>query len=323
MSKKLNPAETLREARDFAHANTESEFLLVREESGSAEVGKLQIGKPVQVELADTVASCLTDYIDDLREGKTRARELDVANTISEESIMQCTHVKNLPASDLFKSLLKRGHDTTTTYSADPKPDFQFIRISEPDGKRLLGIQSYNSVRLVETEDSVSMLYDGKEYERFRGDILVIQPTLNAVYYDSWLFIDSPKSFEKMFNMREEYEKRAKEAINSFEDSGIQFADRNKIADWLLSHINILRGMYEIYDKDIHKEADPEQIEKMIEEYELDQRSTLDYTRRNGEIELSVDEYQHTWKLLKLLSGKYAEDEIRGNQWEIDSGQRL
>ncbi len=204
MSKKLKPVETLREARDFAHANTESEFLLVRKKSGSAEVGKLQVGKPVQVELADTVANCLTDYIDNLREGKTRPRELDVANTISEESIMQCVPVNNLPGSKLFKSLLRRDHDTTTTYSADPKPDFQFIRISEPDGKRLLGIQSYSSAKLVETEDNVSLLYDGKEYGRFHGNILVIRRKLNAVYYDGWLFVNSPKSFENMFKMREE-----------------------------------------------------------------------------------------------------------------------
>jgi hypothetical protein len=86
---------------------------------------------------------------------------------------------------------------------------------------------------------------------------------------------------------------------------------------------DILRGMYEVYDTEIHEQATPDQIEHMIQTYELDQRFSLDYARQNGQIELEVGKYVHTWKLLKLLSGKYAEDGIMGTQWEIDSGQRL
>lgn len=236
---------------------------------------------------------------------------------------MQCAPVTDLPGSDLFELLISRDHHGATTYTADPKPDFQLIRISEPDGKILVGVQSYHGVELVETTNKLSLLYSGQEYERFRGDMVVIQPSVTAVYYDGWLFVISPKTFESMFNMREEYEKRAKEAIEGFEEAGICLANKDKMTEWLLSHINILRGMYEVYDTGIHEQATPDQIEQMIQTYELDQRFSLDYVRQDGQIELEVGKYVHTWKLLKLLSGKYAEDGIMGTQWEIDSGQRL
>ncbi|MFC6766679.1 Kiwa anti-phage protein KwaB-like domain-containing protein [Natrinema soli] len=323
MSLNLNPIEKLKEAREYAEGNTEAEFLLVRERNGSPQVGKLPIGKTVQQEIADNFAQDLTTHIDNLREGDTRTRPLDVANTISEESILQCAPVSDLPNSELFRILISRDNHGSTTYTEDPKPDFQLIRISEPDGKILVGVQSYSGVKLVDTTKKLSLQYSGKEYERFKGDMLVIKPGVNAVYYDGWLFVISPKSFESMFNMREEYEKRAKEAIDGFEDAGIRFTDKEKTTDWLLGHINMLRGMYEIYDAGIHQQATPSQIETMIKNYDLDQRFSLSYVRQNGEIELDVAEYVHTWKLLKLLSGKYAEDNIMGTQWEIDSGQRL
>lgn len=323
MSLNLDPAKKLKEAREYAMGNTEAEFLLVRDTGESPEVGKLPIGKTVQQEVADIFAQDLSSHIDDLRNGDTRPRALDVANTISEDSIMQCAPVSDLPASDLFEILISRDHHGTTTYTADPKPDFQLIRISEPDGKILVGVQSYRGVELVETTNKLSLMYRNQEYERFRGDMVVIQPNVTAVYYDGWLFVISPKTFESIFNMREEYEKRAKEAIEGFEQSGIRLANKEKMSEWLLSHINILRGMYEVYDTGIHEQATPDQIEQMIKAYELDQRSSLEYVRQDGQIELEVGEYVHTWKLLKLLSGKYAEDEIMGTQWEIDSGQRL
>ena len=323
MSEKLNPAEKLKEAREFAVGRTEAEFLLVRKQGDTPNVGKLQLGRPVQQEIAQTVADALTEQIDNLRDGRTRARPLDVANTISEESVIQCVRIENLPDSELFEVLNSRDNDGTTTYSEDPEPDFQLIRISEPDGKVLIGVQNYSNAKLVDTTSELTLWYQNEEYERFQGDLLVIRPNLNAICYDGWVFIITPKSFESMFDMREEYRKRAEEAIEAFEDAGITFVDRETTIGWMLSHINMLRGMYEIYDNGIHEEATPDKIEAMIQKYDLDTRFSLDYARRNGQIELGVDEYQHTWKLIKLLAAKYAEDDIMGEQWEIDSGQRL
>lgn len=323
MSEKLNPAEKLKEAREFAEGRTEAEFLLVRKQGESPNVGKLQLGRLVQQEIAKTVSDALTEQINNLREGRTRARPLDVANTISEESVIQCVRVKNLPDSELFSVLKSRRNHGTTTYSEDPEPEFQLIRISEPDGKVMIGVQNYSNAKLVDTTNELALLYRDQEYERFRGDLLVIRPNLNAVCFDGWVFIITPKSFEKMFEMREEYKKRAQEAIRGFEDAGITFADRETTIGWMLSHINMLRGMYEIYENGLHKEATPDKIESMIQKYDLDTRFSLDYARQDSQITLHVDEYQHTWKLIKLLAAKYAEDDIMGTKWEIDSGHRL
>lgn len=45
MSLNLDPAEKLKEAREYAMGNTEAEFLLVRDTGEAPEVGKLPLGK--------------------------------------------------------------------------------------------------------------------------------------------------------------------------------------------------------------------------------------------------------------------------------------
>lgn len=323
MTLSLDPEKKLKEAREYAQSNTETEFLVVRNSSESPEVGKLPLGKPVQNELSDVVSKAITEIIDGILNEETLVRELDVSNTISETSIIQCAPVSDLPDTELFQLLISRENHGATTYSESPKPDFQFIRISEPDGKRLVAVQSYNDVDIVDTNRKLSLLYTNKEYEEFQGDMLVINPRINALFYDKWLFVVSPTIFESMFNMREEYKTRAKEAIRGLEDGGIQFADRETTTNWMLSNIHMLRDLYKLYDGEIYEEVTPDQIEQMVDEYRLEEMSSVSYSRRDGIIELDVDKYQHTWKLIKLLSGKYAEDEIMGTRWEIESGNRL
>jgi hypothetical protein len=323
MSVDINPAETLGRAREFAADRSEAEFLLVRKEEDGPNVGKLQVGNTVQQEISATIEQALIENINNIINGRTQTRSLSVANTVSDGSVLQCGEVTELPDSELFQLLNSRRNHRTTTYSEDPKPDFQLVRISEPDGRLLIGVQNYTGATLVDTTNELALLYKNQEYERFREDLLILRPRFNAYYYDGWVFVISPKSFESMFELRGEYERRAQEAIDGFNDAGITFAEHSKTSEWLLSHIYMLRSMNEIYENNIYEFFTPDKIEEMIQNYRLDERFSIDYTRKDGQIELAVNEYQHTWKLLKLLGGKFAEDDILGTQWEIDSGERL
>ena len=74
MSGKLNAAEKLKEAREFAEGRTEAEFLLVRKQGDSPEVGKLQLGHLVQQEIAKTVSDALTEQINNLRDDDVLGR---------------------------------------------------------------------------------------------------------------------------------------------------------------------------------------------------------------------------------------------------------
>ncbi len=319
----ISPAEKLSQAREFANGNTETEFLFVQKSGESDTVGKLEISKELQVELSDIVARCLAGYVNDLRNGSVRPRRLDVANTVSDESVVQCAPKGNLPDTRLFSALVSGECDKTGSYPTDSTPNIQLIRITEPDGKTLVGVQSHHDVKLMQPNSSLGarMFYSNDEYQKFDGQVVTVKPELRAVYYDDWLFIDDASVFESIFNMEDAYREKAEEAMDALEDSGIIITDGT--SDWLLSHINILRAMYEIYDEDIHEKASPDEIEETIEEYDLNERFSLSYDRKNGKIRINVGKYQHTWKLIKALSGKYADNAIRDIRWEIDSGRRM
>lgn len=319
----VNPIEKLSQAREFADGRTEAELLLVRKEHGDPHVGKLEIDATVQNDISALFSKGLTSIIDSLRNGKTLPRELDIANTVADGSTLQIAPVDSLPDSELSQVLISRDSHGTTTYTEKPKPSFQLLRISEPGGKILVGVQSYHDYDFVQTDGEVALWYDNTEYSKFDGNLLVLKPKLNSIYYDGWVFVNSASMFEQMFEMRNEYEKRAEEALDGFQDSGIIFDNQEKTRQWLTSQMNMLRGMHEIHDNELHDKITPDKVEQLISKYELDERFSISYERNGSDIKLGVEEYTDTWKLLKLLAAKYAEDDIMGTQWEIDAGQRL
>jgi hypothetical protein len=123
--------------------------------------------------------------------------------------------------------------------------------------------------------------------------------------------------------MQEEYEQRSQEVLDTLENSGIVFAEPDKTAGWLMSQVNMMRAMYEIHENDIHTRLTPDLVESSINKYDITGRYSIGYSRDGEQIELSIDDYQDRWRLLKLLGGKFAEDDIMNSQWEIDAGRRL
>lgn len=319
----VNPIEKLSQARDFAEGRTEAEMLLVRKKDDEPNIGKMEISATVQNDISALFAESLTPIIDKLREGTIIPRKLDVANTVADGNNLQMAPVDSLPESELSQTIISRENHGTTTWEEKPKPKFQLLRISEPGGKILIGVQSYHDYDFIQTDGEVAIWYDNAEYSKFNGDLLVLKPKLNSIYFDGWVFVNSPGMFEQMFEMKEEYEKRAEEVFDGFEESGVIFGNKEQTQKWLTSQMSMLRGMHEIHDNDIHQQITPDKLEQIINKYSLDERFSIDYEMDNGEIHLGVDEYPDTWKLLKLLGAKYAEDDIMETQWEIDSGQRL
>lgn len=319
MSNNFNPVEKLREAREFVLTPNQTDFLVVRNTGSTPEVGKLNIGLFAQDDLDEIVHGELNSKIEDIQSGATQLRELSVANTVSSESIIQYTEERNLPNSETFDLLTTREDYESTTYTEEPSPDFQLIRISDTEGNIFIGVQNYQNATLVETTSSLAMLFSGEEYERFDGEMIIVRDNLNAVYFDGYIFVMTPRSFESMFNMRDEYQAYAESAISSYRSSGIRFQDEDKVEDWLLSHINMLREMYEIRQSGLPDRTEPEDIISLIDDFDLD----VLYEVENGEVLLDIDEYTDSWQLLRLLGAKYAETEQMNTRWEIDEGRRL
>lgn len=325
MSSRTDAIETLRDACEFANSGAEPELLLVRKQGDTPNVGKLRIGADIQDKVAEITADSLREQVRDVEEGTVQTRRLNIGNTVGDESVIEYERIENLPDSELFRLLDSRSDDGWTAYGEEPQPDFQFVRISEPDGKVLVGLKIYTDMTVVDTRKRLILTNrdDAREYRRIRDNLLIFEPRFSAFYYDGWLFVTKPKPFESVFEMREEYLQYGQEVIDEFADSGITFANQDQTTDWLLSQITMLRAMYEIHENDIHTRLTPDLVEYSFNKYDITSRYSIDYTRNGNSIEISIDDYKDRWRLLKLLGGKFAEDDILDTQWEIDAGQRL
>lgn len=307
MTEQEDTLESLKQAREFVEGNSTLEYLLVHKRRSGPEIQSLEFRKPVQNDFEDLTTSALTSLIDDVRDQRVTVRDLTALNTITDESVLQNAPVDRLPDTELFNALTDSLRDYPSgKYDKDDPPDFQLIRIS--DGRKaLIGVQNHRGLKTYdETNEGLPLFYDNSVYEKFGGSILIVPEKLNAVYFDGEVFVKSPKSFEKMFEMRDEYEKQAEEVINSFQEAGIGFAEEKLTDEWLMGDIRVLRRLYEIYENGIPEYATPKKIRQLIEKYDV----SVEYETSGDELLLDVEEYHDIWALLRVMNADYAEAEI-------------
>lgn len=298
--------DCLREARDFAEGNTTTDYLLVHKKPEGPEIAALDFRGVVQNEMKKLVSNALTTFLDDIRDGRLSINGLSAINTVTEDSTLQHAHEADLPETALFRALTTDKDYPNTTYDKEDPPDFQLIKISDGQ-KTLIGVQNHQTLKTYNNSQSgLSLLYEDSVYTKFEGDLLIVPESLNAVYFDGHIFVRTPKSFEKMFNMRNEYESKAKNVLGALREAGIDFADNRVPKEWLLGDIRILRKMYQISENGIPEHATPDDFKEMIEKYPADVR----YKMNGDTITLDIDEYHNVWALLRLLNADYAEAEI-------------
>lgn len=240
---------------------------MTRKLDDGPEVKKIDINGEIQNDIAKITVDSLSRHIEDVEGGQVRLRSLDIGNTVGGGSIIQWEQIENLPDTPLFRILSSRTDDGLTKYSTEPKPDFHFVRICEPRGPILIGLQTHTDFTSVDTTTEVAITDDSEGYRKVQDDLLILKPRFSAVCYDGWLFVIKSKTFESVFGLREKYLERGQEVIDTLTDSGITFADHDKTKEWLLSHIYMLRGMYEIYQYNIHNQLTPEMVRKWIDRY--------------------------------------------------------
>ncbi|RQG93087.1 DUF4868 domain-containing protein [Natrarchaeobius halalkaliphilus] len=307
MTTQNDAADTLKNAREFVQGNTSTDYLLVHKRETGPEIQTLEFRKTVQNELEKLFADVLTSYIDKVRDGSVGIRNLSAINTVTDESLIQHATIDELPDTELFRSLTSDSTYPTTKYDKNDPPDFQLIKVS--DGKKhLIGIQNHRSLKTYDASKSgIPLLYRDAVYSKFESDLLIVPEALNAIYFEDQLFVMTPKSFEKMFEMRDEYEQKAETVISNFEDSGIRFSKSKITDDWMINgDIRVLRKLYTVHENEIPTYATPDRIKMVIDKYDIE----VQYRKKNGFIELDIEEYTDIWKLLRLLNSDYAEAEL-------------
>lgn len=298
--------DILKQSRKFIQGNTHTDYLLVYKQESGVKVERIEFPATIQQQFGEIARNAVTAMIDDLREGKLQETGLNALNTVTDKSTLQRASGDDLPETELAQVLTEQGEYRTGRYNPDSPPDFQLIRVTD-NNKVFLGVQNHQSLRTYEpSQEGLTLFYDNEIYNKFEGELLMIPESLNAVYFDEEVFVRTPKSFESMFEMREEYEKQAEKVVSQFNEAGIGFSD-DKIADeWLMGDIRVLRRMFEIQENGIPEYATPKKIKQIIDDYPIN----VDYEMDGDEISLSIDEYVDIWALLRLLNDNYAEAEI-------------
>lgn len=256
MTNQDSAADLLKEAREFVEGNTTTEYLLVHKRENGPEIGTLEFRRTVQNELEKVVSEVLTEFVNKIRDGTLSIRDLSAVNTVTDESLIQQASESELPDTELFRALTSNRNYPSTKYDRDDPPDFQLIKTSDGN-KTMIGVQNHRALKTYDSSKSgIPLMYNNDVYSKFEGDLLIVPESLNAIYFDGHVFVRTPKSFEKMFDMREEYERKANSVISNFESSGIRFSEEKIKKNWLAEgEIRVLRKLYTVHENEIPKYA--------------------------------------------------------------------
>ena len=321
--------DRLRRAREHAQAQASRrsiQYLLGRCPGDEYEYGRLSIDETtVYNEFTEILAQNITDdLITPVQENNKPIREFDIRHTDKNRTPIQYLSVEKLPEFVHLDQLLSNNTSfDTTTYHQDENDDLEIevIRIKAPGDEIVLGIQEFSSEYLLGSTMWTRLIKRPGEdhYDRFEKQVVGVPDDVRAIVYDGYLYSDSPKALERIFDFREKYEEEVDEVRDAYAERGIKLDIDDDLMDTLRGDIRHLRKFHEMKELNVHKEASKADIRRVIKERDL----PITCTSKNDELHLSVESGHNRWELLDILADDHVVSEITDNPYNVEGGKEL
>ena len=313
----LNQLRKAREHAQAAGSRRTVEYLLGRRYEGEGyDYGKLSLDEPtVRAEFTEILSTNITKLTNSIVEDGKPVVEFDIRHTNKNRTPIQVLDVGKLPSFVKIKEI-STGQTSleTTTYNEDEDNlEIEIIRVKSPSGKSVLGIQEYNSNYMLGSSMWTSLIKDPEDehYNKFKRTVVGIPKKVQAIIYDGYLYSNSPKALERIFDFENEYEQEVEEVLGGFSDQDIQLDVDPDLKETLQSDIRHLRKFHEMKSLGIHEQATQADIERVVEDRDL----PVNIDRRNGSMFLSVDSGHDRWELLDLLADDHVVSEMTDNPY--------
>ncbi|AOW80898.1 hypothetical protein HTSR_1728 [Halodesulfurarchaeum formicicum] len=311
--------DRLERALDFLReGRRSSQYLLSKKEDEHFEYGVAPLSAPILNTAEYIFEQSLEEMVTGVTEGDKKIKQFSIVHTTRNITPVQYLPVGDLPDTARFDYLLSDPSLEERSYEDWPNPDLQMIRVKEPGGTPLLGIQEFTNHQVVGSSKPILFSPGDEQYDVFEDSLLTIPSRVNVVYFDGYIYVYTPKAFERMYDIRGQYEEQTDNVIDTLESRDIKLAD-DSIADTFKNDIRCLRRINEIKRHDIHEDLEPEAIVETVEEYDV----PVIAEEQNGSLVLDIENGSQRWKLLDLLSDSYLRSEMTENQYNAPNKDKL
>lgn len=310
----------IRGARDFVESTDRrtTNYILGRQpdEEGEFELGEAPLSQSILDIAQEILYENLCTIVDRVTEGPASLEQFSIANTNRNITPVQHLPIDELPDEARIDDLIEnyeRLDLPETWYDESPPPKLQFIRVQEPGGNAIVGLQEYSRTQIVGSSRRAKFIHREQGYNMLEDEVLSIPERVHAVCYDGYVYISSPKAFERMFDLRDQYRQEVDDVFNELEDQNIRIGD-DSILESFKRDIRCLRRVHEIKRHRVHESATPDKIIDIADRYNV----PVTVAQDNGELVLNVDDLRKRWKILDLLGDNYLQSEMTENQYNAD-----
>jgi hypothetical protein len=180
------------------------------------------------------------------------------------------------------------------------------------NGNSFYIIKKVTSSKLIQTGGKLAIIFEGDILKNLETDILTMDGTFDAIYFNNTLLFENKQNFEKALLYKERKQKVAVETLNAI--SGIGFVeDFDRVKEFLKDDYHSINKLNKLKEKPYFQNLNFAKCKKIIEDYNVEIEIDEDNDRFNI---TSKTQAKH---FIKVLNDDYLLSEMTAIKYAANS----
>lgn len=321
----------LKEAHDFVNGDPEDrvqEFFLAKEvevepeeddEDGEGEqeteleIGRISFHENINTELNAIFVEELYKLQSSVDHGNQDILPYQASNIEKDPKPVQYVSVDDIPDYDIYRPFTRESGFDETEFSKFEDADFQAIRIRDRLSQQwFVGFRKYTARQVIGSSWKVKLLLRGEEYDVFEEDVYALPETFDAFVFDDVLFVKNQSQAEDIFGYFDQYRESANRVFQGIQDSEFTIHNMDEFKAAVYRDKNALRKMVEVENRGIYDRLSQDQVEQVIDEYDLD----VETAERNGDWGIVLPSAGDKGEIISLLNDDHLYSDITDSRYQ-------
>jgi hypothetical protein len=275
---------------------------------------RISLDQEIPEELEELVRDKVKNKQSALENDSIRFSEYSIQNRDRDQTFVQYESAESIPQFDNFERLLEGQRFSHTTYTEQPKPEFQAIRIRDEENDEMaVAFLHYTRAQIMGRTSWARMRVLGSEkHSKVEESLISIPDRVDAIYYDGLMYIFDQSKFEKVFDYLAEYERCADEVIDTIEETDIPFHDFEMFKEAVYGNDRVLRLMYKVHKRGTYEDLDSDDATYIRDNFDTDVKFE---ENENGEMAIKMNDKRDVWAVLRFFNDDHLDSPLTDEQY--------
>lgn len=302
------------------HSDSTIDQIVVRKggDESKYEFGQIYINQSMRKRLAKLVNEDINQKLDE----EFEYSEYSANNLNKDKNLVQYENFSNLPHTSELNLLFDREQFDDDDYDSTYDIEFHAFRFQLPDeDKHVIAFQNFSG-RQVLSKPTLGDVVLGKvrssedsttEYKHVDQKLVALRDQVDAIAYDDTIYLFDQRRFEDMFHYHDKFQTKAQDVVSNLREGGIPITEDalDTIEDAIEMFPNAARLFYNVEELGEYKEWGESEIREIDNKFDTD----VDFVEEDGDIQITLEEEFHVWRVLRLLNDSHLSSPISESQY--------